>query len=129
MLNRGMGINPGVKATFDTPLKPQVQTKSASKEQDKSDSSPRAAASILFSCLALFLWRVYGEVHLVAQKRLALSLKEQISSADQELVLACIVVAGLGAIWCSWSWLRESRLAAAVATLFTLIAVVMVSVM
>lgn len=92
-------------------------------------SSPRAAASIVFACVSLYLWRIYGEVHWAAQNRMGINLKEQLTFTEKELVLGYFILAGLAVIWCLWSWLKESRVAAAVATLFTLIAVGVVTTM
>ena len=92
-------------------------------------SSPRAAASIVFACLSLFLWRIYGQVHWARQNPLSGRIKEQLAFVDNELVLAFFILAGLAAIWCIWSWLTESRVAAAIATVFTLIAVALVTTM
>ena len=86
-------------------------------------ASPRAAASIVFACVALFLWRIYGQVHWVTQGRVFGNVKEQLAFVDRELVLAYFILAGMAAIWCIWSWLTESRIGAVVATVFTLIAV------
>src|ERR1051325_10470643 len=95
----------------------------------KSGASPRAAASIVFGCLALFLWWIYGNVHLILKNRMAGSSKTQLLFVDQELALAYLVLAGLGALWCFWSWVTESRIAAVVATVFTVIAVAVVTTM
>jgi hypothetical protein len=95
----------------------------------KPRSSPRAAASIVFACVSLYLWRIYGEVHWAAQSRMGINLQERLSLTEKELMLGYFMLAGLAAIWCLWSWLKESRLAAAIATLFTLIAVAVVTTM
>jgi hypothetical protein len=95
----------------------------------RSRSSPRAAASIVFACASLFLWQIYGQVHWAAQNRMAMNLRQQLLFADKELVLAYFIFAGLAAFWCIWSWLTESRLPAAVATIFTMVAVGLVTTM
>src|SRR5687768_6114701 len=89
----------------------------------KSRSSPRAAASIVFACVSLYLWRIYGQVHALTDRRIAMNLREHLSLAEKELVLAYFILVGFAAIWCCWSWITESRLAAALATVFTAIAV------
>src|ERR1043165_6157500 len=85
----------------------------------KSGVSPRAAASIVFGCLALFLWWIYGNVHLILQNRMAGSSRHQLLFVDTELTLAYFALAGLATLWCFWSWMTESRTSAAVATVFT----------
>jgi len=92
-------------------------------------SSPRAAASIVFACMSLFLWHIYGQVHWATQNRLFGRIKEQLAFADTELVLAFFGMAGLAVIWCIWSWLTESRFSALIATVFTFIAVALVTTM
>jgi len=92
-------------------------------------ASPRAAASIVFACVSLFLWRMYGQVHSVLEARLFGNVKEQLFYVDRELVLAYFILAGLAAIWCIWSWFTESRVAAIIATVFTFIAVALVTTM
>ena len=106
-----------------------LETANPQKECARPRSSPRAAASIVFACVSLFLWRIYGQVHFVAQSRLFGNVKEQLSYVDRELVLAYFILAGLATIWCIWSWLTESRVAAVMATVFTFIAVALVTTM
>jgi hypothetical protein len=95
----------------------------------RSAASPRAAASIVFACLALFLWWIYGTVHLILQNRMAGSSRHQLLFVHTELTLAYFALAGLATLWCFWSWMTESRTSAVVATLFTLIAVAVVTTM
>jgi len=97
---------------------------------NKTRPSPRAAASIVFACFSLFMWRIYGHVHWLVQDRMAaLAGGEPLAFADRELVIAYLTLAGLAAIWCIWSWMTESRLAAIIATIFTALAVGVVSTM
>ena len=60
---------------------------------------------------------------------MGINLKERLMFTEKELILGYFVLAGLAAIWCLWSWLTESRLAAVIATIFTLIAVGVVTTM
>jgi len=96
---------------------------------DKPKSSPRAAASIVFACFSLFTWRIYGHVHWLVQQRISARAGEPLAFADRELVIAYLTLAGLAIIWCIWSWLTESRLAAIIATVFAALAVAVVSTM
>lgn len=89
--------------------------------------SPRAAASIVFACFSLFTWRIYGHVHWLVQQRISARAGEPLAFADRELVIAYLTLAGLAVIWCIWSWMTESRLAAIIATVFTALAVAVVS--
>jgi hypothetical protein len=98
-------------------------------DRAKSRSSPRAAASIVFACFSLFMWRIYGHVHWVVQKRPGPRPPEPLVFADIELVIAYLTLATLAVLWCVWSWMTESRLAAIIATLFTALAVAVVSTM
>jgi hypothetical protein len=81
----------------------------------------------VFACFALFTWRIYGHVHWVVQSRVGGRLGEPLLFADRELVIAYLALAALAVIWCIWSWMTESRLGAIVATIFTAIAVAVVS--
>ena len=101
----------------------------AKPQNGKSASSPRAAASIVFAGASLYLWYIYGQVHALTSRRIAMHLHEKLSLAEKELACAYFILAGLAALWCLWSWLTEKRLAAAVATVFTLIAVALVTTM
>ena len=83
----------------------------------------------MFACASLFLWHIYGQVHWATQTRIAGRIKEQLAFADSELVLAYFMMVGLAIIWCIWSWLSESRFSAIIATLFTFIAVALVTTM
>src|ERR1051325_9510180 len=94
-------------------------THNSRKPAAKSGASPRAAASIVFGCLALILWWIYGNVHLILQNRMAGSSRQQLLFVDTELMLAYFALTGLATLWCFWSWMTESRTAAAVATVFT----------
>ena len=73
------------------------------------------------------MWRIYGHVHWVVQSRVGARAGEPLTFADRELVIAYLTLAGLAVIWCIWSWMTESRLAAIIATVFTTLAVAVVS--
>ena len=98
-----------------------------SEPTNKPRPSPRAAASIVFACFSLFMWRIYGHVHWLVQQRISARAGEPLTFADRELVIAYLTLAGLAVIWCIWSWMTESRLAAIIATVFTTLAVAVVS--
>ena len=83
----------------------------------------------MFACASLFLWHIYGQVHWATHARLFGNIKEQLAFADSELVLAYFLMVGLAIIWCIWSWLTESRFSAIIATVFTFIAVALVTTM
>jgi hypothetical protein len=60
---------------------------------------------------------------------MGINLKERLSLTEKELMLGYFTLAALAAIWCLWSWMKESRFAAGIATGFTLIAVAVVTTM
>ena len=90
----------------------------------------RAIASILFACFSLYVWRAYGHLHWVVLGRLSdfvtEPVREQLSYPEGELAIAYRSLAVAALIWCIWSWRAESRVAAATATLFTGLAMVVV---
>ena len=84
----------------------------------------RATASTLFAIFSLYVWRTYGHLHFIVLGRLSEfvgidAVRVQLVLADRELFVAYHGSAVVALIWCIWSWRTESRVAAAIATLFT----------
>ena len=90
----------------------------------------RATASIVFACFSLFVWRAYGHLHWVVLGRLrsvvADPVREQLGYPESDLAIAYRGLAFAALVWCIWSWRTESPIPAAIATLFTGLANVIV---
>jgi hypothetical protein len=85
----------------------------------------RAIASVLFSCFSIFTLHVFGKlVWLPVQG--GGPIPEQAIKAMSPILaslqIANKVLAIVALVWCIWSWCKEWWLPAAVATLFTALA-------
>ena len=113
---------------------PEIDTNKLVERPEKPESpgtrsSPRAAASVVFAAASLYLWYIYGQVHALTDRRIAMHFREKLVLAEKELAMAYFILAALAAVWCCWSWFTETRRAAAVATVFTFLAVGLVTTM
>ena len=88
----------------------------------KREGWARAAACVVFACIAFLLVRAHGFLHWQVLSRHYSEIPEfvrpELYATMSRLVVASNCLALAGVIWCVWSWRSESRLAAVVATVF-----------
>ena len=81
----------------------------------------RAIACIVFGCLSLYTFHVYGQLMWgpTPSRQLSEQEIEVIGDTCGRLETARKALAIVAFVWCIWSWLKEWWVAAVVATLFT----------
>lgn len=88
----------------------------------KREGWARAAGCVVFAGIAFLLVRAHGFLHWQVLSRhyreIPESVRPELFATLSRLVVASHCLALAAVIWCVWSWRRESRLAAVVATVF-----------
>ena len=89
----------------------------------------RAFASVVFSCFSIFTLHVYGRLMWLPVQGggpIPERATNAMSPILESLQIAYRVMAIVALAWCIWSWCKEWWLPAAVATIFTALALFVV---